>query len=621
MNRFFIVLLGIIACLGKKESTNQWIDITETINSNYSSFYNQIIDSHRLTFYIALKQNVNGIKQLESYILNHLSNIDSELYGHYLTPFQIMKFTAPEKYNVDQVINWLIDNNVVYEFMGDSFKCIAPVNKINELFNVQMHLYQNLITDKVKFRSINDYVIPKEILSYIDFIDGISNPLYPGNGKKINVGQKDNSDVSKGSFSLEVMKRLYNMNDYGKNTLFDTDFLCEYGICFTVNNYNCSLGAMEFDQFCGFSNRDLLVGQTANGVKKNPITKDHIIGTKESPDTESELDVQVMYWAKPDATLWYEVSDNWIYSWAVDFVNRVDVPEVVSLSWGYSERDQCSITKCNNITSQQYIARCNIELMKLAARGITVVVSSGDAGSPGRTNENCDSSQDSDGFWSNINADFPGCSPWVLSVGATYLITSNNSFNYTTPICTDYLSHNITCSNGVSEAGIYFNKTYWTTGGSFTHWDSRPVWQEANVDAYLKSGVVLPENKFFNYSNRAYPDVTAVGHNCIIKAEGSWQNVDGTSCSAPVFAGIIAHLNSVQKQINKPVLGFVNPLLYKMHHDDPSTFNDITDGTTQCTESTCCDDNFGFRSTTGWDPVSGLGSPNIGKMVEYLMHN
>ncbi len=133
-----------------------------------------------------------------------------------------------------------------------------------------------------------------------------------------------------------------------------------------------------------------------------------------------------------------------------------------------------------------------------------------------------------------------------------------SSFNYSTPICT----HVFGCANGTQENGVEYDVVNWTTGGGFAHWNERPTWQEKQVNIYLESGIALPNCTYFNASNRAYPDVSAVGHNCAIYELG-WEFVDGTSCSTPVFAGIITNLNSFQKQRGKPILGFANPLLYK----------------------------------------------------------
>jgi tripeptidyl-peptidase-1 len=485
-------------------------------------------------------------------------------------------------------------------------KCTASVQKINSLLSVNIESYINIITKQVKYRSDIAYIIPDDLKQYIIFIDGICNPLYEPNELKImfpNEKYSNNNDVDPGGFTREVMSRLYNMTK-------------------TFDDQYSSVGAMEYNSHEGFSNRDLYDAQVGNGVVPNMITGEHIIGISSNfPDGESELDVQVMYYGAPNATLWYEAYGGWMYGWANDFFNRDNVPEVVSLSWGWSETDQCYVTSCQNGTSQQYVERCNAEFLKIVARGITIVVASGDAGSAGKTNQLCQSEFGTYG-WNNINAEFPAGSPWILSVGATYIVKSNKTFDYTTPICTNFTKEHIICANGVTEQGIYWNKTGWTTGGGFTHWNPMPLWQASVVESYLNSGINLPNAKYFNSQTRAYPDVSAVGHNCIIHlmmgSRGVWGHADGTSCSAPVFAGIIAQLNAYQKQRGYFPLGYVNPLMYLMYDYDPSTFNDITMGTTQCTETQCCDNDFGFRATTGWDPVSGLGTPNVDRMIAYL---
>ena len=113
--------------------------------------------------------------------------------------------------------------------------------------------------------------------------------------------------------------------------------------------------------------------------------------------------------------------------------------------------------------------------------------------------------------------------------------------------------------------------------------------------------------------------MSAFGHNCIINvASKDWGNVDGTSCSTPVFAGVISNLNGYQKSRGKPVLGFVNPLLYKMYGENSNTFNDVLVGNSSCTEAMCCGQDFGFLATNGWDLVSGLGTPNVEEMKKYL---
>ena len=106
--------------------------------------------------------------------------------------------------------------------------------------------------------------------------------------------------------------------------------------------------------------------------------------------------------------------------------NSKEIPDIVSMSWGWSESQQCSITMCDNITSQQYVSRVNAEYMKLALRGLTMVsmeilVRQG-------TNLDCDDDSDT------VYAVFPGSSPWVTSE-VLYVVKSNATQNWTTPLC------------------------------------------------------------------------------------------------------------------------------------------------------------------------------------------
>jgi len=82
---------------------------------------------------------------------------------------------------------------------------------------------------------------------------------------------------------------------------------------------------------------------------------------------------------------------------------------------------------------------------------------------------------------------------------------------------------------------------------------------------------------------------------------GNFIGVSGTSCSSPTFAGIVALLNDIRLTAGKSTLGFLNPLFYS----NPSVFTDITDG-----NNPGCGTN-GFYCAQGWDPVTGLGTPNF----------
>ena len=79
---------------------------------------------------------------------------------------------------------------------------------------------------------------------------------------------------------------------------------------------------------------------------------------------------------------------------------------------------------------------------------------------------------------------------------------------------------------------------------------------------------------------------------------GSYELVDGTSCSAPYWAGLIALLNDGLFKHGKQPLGFINPTLYSIYNSNPQAFNDIVGGTNACTEKCCA--KYGYPVVAGY---------------------
>lgn len=142
------------------------------------------------------------------------------------------------------------------------------------------------------------------------------------------------------------------------------------------------------------------------------------------------------------------------------------------------------------------------------------------------------------------------------------------------------------------------------------------------VNSYLtNASFYKPPYSYFNSSGRAYPDISANGNNYLYIVHGFVRNTGGTSASAPTIAALFATLNAYMIDSGKGPLGFINPLLYQMHHELPETFQDIVIGDNSCTEDGCFNSCYGFNATIGWDPVSGLGTPSFTSMLNYLKSN
>ena len=181
-----------------------------------------------------------------------------------------------------------------------------------------------------------------------------------------------------------------------------------------------------------------------------------------------------------NADIWFWDDGGWLLSFATNFFNTKNVPNVISMSWGWAEDNQCNITSCGKLTSQMYVDRVNSEYVKIGLRGVSILVSSGDAGAAGRTSESCDISRP-------VNPVMPGSSPWITSVSTTFVNSSDKSVKWKSQLC-----HENMCPSGTTEFPTNFDWTDWTTGGGFSIYNKVPNWQNEVVNNYLKSGVKLP---------------------------------------------------------------------------------------------------------------------------------
>lgn len=125
----------------------------------------------------------------------------------------------------------------------------------------------------------------------------------------------------------------------------------------------------------------------------------------------------------------------------------------------------------------------------------------------------------------------------------------------------------------------------------------------------------------YNPEGRGFPDVAAQGQGFRVVDKGSQISVGGTSASAPVFASVVALLNNARLAAGQPSLGFLNPWIYSEAHQ---ALNDIKDGgSTGCTGRSIYSGlkapkvpYASWNATEGWDPVTGYGTPDFGKLLK-----
>ncbi|KAF8265584.1 subtilisin-like protein [Lactarius quietus] len=135
----------------------------------------------------------------------------------------------------------------------------------------------------------------------------------------------------------------------------------------------------------------------------------------------------------------------------------------------------------------------------------------------------------------------------------------------------------------------------------FSNYFPRPLYQNEVVPDFLQH-LGGQYAGMYNAGGRGVPDISAQALNFFIIYRNALSRMGGTSCATPTAASIITLLNDYLLSTDRPPLGFLNPLLYG--HLRPA-MNDITSGSNPGCNTT------GFSAVPGWDPVTGLGTPDF----------
>ena len=348
---------------------------------------------------------------------------------------------------------------------------------------------------------------------------------------------------------------------------------------------------------------------------------------------EESLDVEAVHAMAPDAGVVYVAGADCTDEGLLDALSRVvdyHLANVVSDSWDDIE----------DATTPALRAAYDQIFAQGAVQGIGFDFSAGDCGYENPAT-GCGAGDGS----SRNQVDYPASSPWVTAVGGTSLaVASNGSYKWETgwgEFGTGLNAH----GTGWTPAppGRYpANFLYGSGGGTSTVY-RQPGYQASVVPAALSRR--LPDGKVSPQLMREVPDVAAdadpqtgflFGETVVLKNGTTGfllSRIGGTSLASPLFAGLEADAAQVT---GGHTLGFANPLIYQLAGSQ--AFHDVTDtplgrrvqiavarndyanpslaqGPVRTTLRTFGMDGGGtalLRATSGYDDVTGVGSPAAG---------
>jgi len=527
---------------------------------------------HHMDMRIGLKQD--KLDELIS-TLYQVSDPAHERYGAHLSAEEAQALVAPHTDTLELVDAWLthcdVDPSSVHRSGGKDWITVrVSVAQAERMLGTKYNVYRHSKTSEDVIRTLS-YSLPTILSGHIDVVAPTTYFGTMRSMKTTSFKQPEIKPIDSNVNAIDATNCSSTITPACLRALYKT---ASYTPTATDRN---SLGIAGYlEQFASFTDLQTFFKKFRHDAIGSNFTVVEVNGGKNNQSdagVEASLDVQyalgvayptpVTYYStggsppfKPDAFTPTNTNEPYL-DWLQYILNQTTISQTYSTSYGDDEQ---------TVPPEYAASVCN-GYAQLGSRGASILFSSGDSGvgpESCNTNDGTNKTQFLPGF--------PASCPYVTTVGATTKMKPEIAIDF--------------------------------SGGGFSNIFSTPPYQAAAVEGFLKT-LGTKYSGLYNESGRGYPDVAAQGEGYQVFIGGVLQSIGGTSASAPTFAAVISLLNDHLITIGKKPLGFLNPFLYSRGQ---SGLNDITSGS----NPGCSTD--GFTAGVGWDPVTGLGTPNFIKL-------
>ncbi|TVY44097.1 Tripeptidyl-peptidase [Lachnellula occidentalis] len=624
---------------------------------------------------VALAQQ--NLESAEEYLMS-VSDPTSLHYSQYWTAEAVARKFSPSTRTLKQVTSWLDKSGIAANRLRGSrsrgeLHFNSTVREAEQLFNTTYYLYETL-SDGATYIGCEEYSLPSYVQSHVDFITPTIQLDYQVQRRQLS-SIKDSKDM----FQSSSPKSQKNPPPFSKRQTGAKDTLPPFpkrqssslpSGCDQITTPDC-LRALYHIPVDNFSHPDNSLGVVEFGwgaylpkdlsmffqqfkptmIKDQPIFKSIDGGTFQDVveifafNGEPALDLAyTMILTSPLNITNYQVGDLWdlaaptgmnnflaaldkTYCSALDPQYDSIYPHVVpaagGLPAGYNHSD-CGTEKPTHVISVSYLndeitlspayeRRQCMEYLKLGLQGVTMIFAAGDYGTAGANNTCIDPNTGAPtqpGVSGNFQATFPATCPYVTSVGGTQLPANASTLD------TEVAWESILKQDNQNGTSSSISKLL-SSGGGFSNVFAAPAYQCNAVESYFQ----LEKSRLMNISSRfnldvngvpprGFPDVALNANAYSTVVDGKPDIIDGTSASAPTFASIIANINGGRLKRGKKPVGFLNPVLYA----NPQMLNDVVSGVNYD-----CVRQPSFHAAVGWDPVTGLGTPDFDRMLEVFL--
>ncbi|KAH9062382.1 subtilisin-like protein [Lactarius vividus] len=521
-----------------------------------------------IDLYIALKP------QRENALVNALYEVSQPghpRYRAYLTKEQVAELVAPRPETLELVNSWLKHNGISSSSIsmthgGNTLKLKdVSVTQANTLLGASYQLYRHVERGETIVRTVG-YSLPAALHWHVLTVVPTTTFVSPRTQWQT---PRNRSDRAMKSTSGEPAKMLSGRAEVNYVTpsflrwLYDTMAYIPgatdrnvLGVVGFLGDYPSPTDLTAFmKKYRSEAEDATFTVVEVNGGGYDPT----------HPHKEANMDIQYAEaMAYPTPHIFYStglgpsgtIDDDDLVAWLEYILDQENIPQTISMSYSNEE---------HSLPVEYAIYVCD-QFANLGVRGVSVLQSSGNDGVGKGTCLRDDGTV-------RFEPTFPGTCPYVTVVGGTT--------DYQPEVAADF------------------------SGGGFSDYFQRPSYQQEAVSTFLQN-LGNRYHGLYNASGRGIPDIAAQAVGSRIFLNGDEQEESGTSLSTPIVAGIISLLNDWLISRGQEPLGFLNPWLYGRGFRG---LTDITEGS----NPGCNMD--GFSAIVGWDPVTGLGTPNFHEML------
>ncbi|KAF8264387.1 subtilisin-like protein [Lactarius quietus] len=508
--------------------------------------------------------------------LYEVSDPSNQKYGAHLTREQVAELAAPHQHTLELVRSWLIHHGVPFSTFSMTHGNTLTLTNVsiiqaNKLLGASYQLYKHVKTNMTTVRTIG-YALPAVLHNHVWTVEPTTHfdPL-PMRGETL----RNRSHVAEAKHAEGVSGEpvtAHSSRDIGVTSPSFLSRLYNTWSYTPAASYRNTLAIVGYrwDYPSPTDLRAFMEKYRSDGVDGTyTVVQLNYGGYDPShPNGEANLDVQYAQgMAYPIPLVFYSTgagpsgTGDWYLSWIHSVLGLLILPPTISTSY---------------YNNEVLFPRGRAEYLcylyaQLGARGVSILFPTGNDGvGEGR----CLTRDGSVRF----TPTFPATCPWVTAVGGT----------------TRYLP----------EWGWDFS------GGGFSDYFERPIYQQQAVATFFQD-LGTQYQGLYNASGRGIPDVAAQATGFRIFHNGFEVPDSGTSGSSPIVAGIISLLNDYRISTGNPPLGFLNPWLYG---GGLAGLNDITRGSNLGCGTP------GFPAIVGWDPITGLGTPDFERLLQILVN-